>query len=426
MAWNRRWLGVSVIGLSGWLLTGCASDLPPFAIPARSWSADISETSARPQVRSQVGDGPLGAPVKVTPPASAGLLQVERPPSFMDGAKTPAVLVPPPPGTGVLQASLASRGTVRVRVLAWVNGRPIFEDEVKQAGGEVLESVNRMPDSQRAEKHAELTKAILEQIVDQELMYQDAVRKLEKVNPKALDKMKDYVDNEFDKTLVKMRQAKWPEERIKELEPTARRMMERNLISTEYARSRIMEVLKVRVNFDTVRDYYDTHKNEFRTVDKVVWQDIFIPISPNLRTIEEVRRFAEEEINKCRTPGDFDRLMVYNDGDSKLRGGEGLGQRLSSKDENDKWVGGDIRPIELEPHLAKLREGEIGPVVPFPLGVHLIRVTKREYAGQMPLDDLVQKTITKKLEGQLADREYRRIVRELRLRAMIEVEREMP
>lgn len=426
MAWKRRWLGVGVIGLSGWLLTGCASDLPPYAMPVRSFAADISETSARPQVRSQVGDSPLGAPVKPASPASAGLLQVERPPSFMDGVKTPAVLVPPPPGTGVLQASLSSRGTVRVRVLAWVNGRPIFADEVKQAGGEVLESVNRLPDSQRAEKHAELTKAILEQIVDQELMYQDAVGKLAKVNPKALEKMKDYVDNEFDKTLVKMRQAKWPEERIKELEPTARRMMERNLISTEYARSRIMEVLKSRVNMDEVRDYYDTHKNEFRTVDKVVWQDIFIPISPNLRTIEEVRRFAEEEINKCRTPGDFDRLMVYNDGDSKLRGGEGLGQRLSYKDQNDKWVSGDIRPIELEPHLAKLREGEIGPVVPFPLGVHLIRVTKREYAGQMPLDDLVQRTITKKLESQLADREYRRIVRELRLRAMIEVEREMP
>ena len=438
MAWKRRWLGVSVIGLSGWLLTGCACDLPDYAMPKRSFAADISETSARPQVRSQVGDGPLGKPQQAPPPASAGLLQVERPPAFMEGSKTPAILVPPPPGLGVTQTSLASRGTVRVRVRAWVNGRPIFDDEVMQAAGPEMRRVLSLPDAQRSEEMTKLVNAVLEQIVDQELMYQDAVRKLEKVNPKALDKMKDYVDYEFDKTLKKMRDSKVPEEQIREIEPTARRMMERNLISTEYARSRIMEVLKSRVNMDAVREYYETHKNEFRTVDKVVWQDIFIPTSPNLPKVDDVRRFAEEEINKCRAPGDFDRLMVYNDGDSKLRGGEGMGTRLSYKvvsgeggafrliSQGTSEVAGDIRPIELEPYLAKLREGEIGPVVPFPLGVHLIRVTKREYAGQMPLDDQVQKTITKKLEGQLADREYRRIVRELRLRARIEVEREMP
>ena len=60
------------------------------------------------------------------------------------------------------------------------------------------------------------------------------------------------------------------------------------------------------------------------------------------------------------------------------------------------------------------------------MGVHLIRVTKREYDAQMPLDDKVQKLIRKKLEGELADREYRRIVRELRLRAVVRLERETP
>ena len=415
MAWNRRWLGVSVIGLSGWLLTGCASDLPPYAMPARSFAADISETSARPQVRSQMGGGSFGTMQAPASPVIPGMLQVERPSAFMEGTKTPAILIPPPPGVGVTQTSLASRGTVRVRVRAWVNGRPIFDDEVMQGAGPELRRVYSLPDAQRSEEMTKLVNAVLEQIVDQELMYQDAVRKLEKINPKALEKMKDYVDNEFDKTLKKMRDAKVTEEQIRELEPTARRMMERNLISTEYARSRIMDVLKLRVNLDTVRDYYEAHKNEFRTVDKVVWQDIFIPISANLRTIEDVKRFAEEEINKCRVPGDFDRLMVYNDGDSKLRGGEGLGQRR-----------GEIRPAELEETLFGLAEMVPGPVIAFSTGVHLIRVTKREKAGQLPLDDQVQKTIAKKLEGQLADREYRRIVRELRLRARIEVERETP
>ena len=63
-------------------------------------------------------------------------------------------------------------------------------------------------------------------------------------------------------------------------------------------------------------------------------------------------------------------------------------------------------------------------MIPYSTGVHLVRVTKRENAGQLPLDDQVQKSIRKKLENQLADREYRRIVRELRTRAVVRVERE--
>ena len=69
---------------------------------------------------------------------------------------------------------------------------------------------------------------------------------------------------------------------------------------------------------------------------------------------------------------------------------------------------------------------QIGPVIPFSTGVHLIRVTKREYAGQMPLDHKVQTTIRKKLEGELAEREYKRIVRELRARAVIQYVRNTP
>jgi parvulin-like peptidyl-prolyl isomerase len=410
MAWNRRWLGVSLIGISGLLLSGCASDLPDWAQPKRSLAADISQP-AMPLVRSQAPDGPA---VTLQKPLLA-------PPGF---GSTPAALPQPPANFGTQQVSMASRANVRVRVRAWVNGRPIFDDEVMQMAGPDLRRVFSLPDSQRAEKMSELMNNVLDQIVDQELMYQDAVKKLEKASPHSLSKMREYVDQEFDKSVDRMRKAKVPEEQIREMEATARRLMERNLISTEYARSRIKPVLESVVNMAQIREYYDEHKNEFMTVDKIVWQDIFIPTSKNLPTVEDAKRFGEELINKCRAPGDFDQLMVYNEGDSKLRGGEGIGTRLSYKDAMGNLVGGDIRPAEMDEHLSNLREGQIGAVVPFSTGVHLIRVTKREYAGQLPLDDQVQKAIRKKLENQLADREYRRIVRELRNRAVVRVERD--
>jgi hypothetical protein len=412
MAWHRRWVGVSLIGLSGWLLTGCASGLPDWAQSQHSYAEEIS-LKAAPVVRLQTPDGPAVTLKQPLPPP--------EPPSKPLIAAPIAIQ----PDAGIEPVSYANRGKVRVRVRAWVNGRPIFDEEVLQGAGPEMRRVYALPESQRSEKMTELLNAVIDQIVDQELMYQHAVKLIEKNNKHMLEKLRDFVDQEFDKSLQKMRDAKVPEDQIRELEPTARRMLERNLISTEYARNRIKPTLDS-IGMRDIREYYETHLNEFMTVDKVVWQDIFIPTSKNLPTVEDAKRFAEELLNKCRTAEQFNQLMVYNEGDSKLRGGEGLGQRLGRKRESGEWEHGDIRPMELDEPLSKLGEGQIGPVVPFSTGVHLIRVTKREYKGQLPLNDQVQKQIRKKLESQLADREYRRIVRELRTRAVVRVERETP
>jgi peptidyl-prolyl cis-trans isomerase SurA len=408
MNWRTQWYGIGVLGLSGCLLVGCAS-LPEWAQPDESLDYALSDPVVPRVERAQMPEGrPVTLQQPVPPPTSIA----------------PPVAIGPPPG--VTQTSLSSRGTVRVSVRAWVNGRPIFEDEIMQMAGQDIRRIQTtLPEPQRSQQLSELMNVVLEGIIDQELMYQDAVKRLEKVNPTGLEKLKEYVDQEFDKSLDKMRRANMPEADIREIEPVARRLLARNLISGEYARTRIRPIVESRVGLSEIREYYEEHKNEFQTLDKVTWQDIFIPLNPNQPTINDLVRFAEEQIRKCR-PGtdDFNKLMVYNEGDSKLRNGEGLGSRLSYRDAAGKLIDGDIRPMELAQPLASLREGEIGPVIPFSTGVHLIRVTKREYAGQIPLNDETQKTIRKKLEGQLFEREYRRIVRELKTRAVVRMERD--
>ena len=107
---------------------------------------------------------------------------------------------------------------------------------------------------------------------------------------------------------------------------------------------------------------------------------------------------------------DFVKLLPYDEGDAKLRGGEGIGQRRE-----------DIRPAALADTLFNMREGQV-EIVEIGTGVHIIRVAQREYAGQIPLNEATQKQIRKKLEGQIIQREYQRIVRELKQRAVIEIE----
>ena len=405
MAWASRWLSVGVIGLSGWAMTGCASSLPSWALPDKSMAVDLSAPLLdEGTYRGQAGGGP---------PATL------QKPTFLPDSGPPPIAPPPPlPGTsGTIQRTSltpTNRGTLRVSVRAWVNGRPIFDDEIMQLVGPELNRLSRLPEPQRSQQMAEVTNKVLDNIIDAELMYQDAVKRLEK-QPSALNKLKEFVDQEYDKSLQRMRKAKVPEEAIRDMEPVAKRMIERNLVSGEYARSRIRPILEARVSFDLIRDYYEAHKNEFQTVDKVVWQDIFIPVSANLPTVDAVKRFADNLLAQCRSPQDFNRLMVYNAGDSKFRNGEGLGQ-----------LRGSIQPPEFEKVLFQMTERDIGLVMPHLQGVHIIRVQKREYAGQLPFNDQTQKTIRRKLEGQLFEKEYQRLVRELRTRYVYRIERETP
>ena len=317
--------------------------LPEWAAPKQSLSLDIT-LPGETRSRAQMPDAPKR--VQIAPPQPIEIV--------------PALGVNQPAQQPIQQTSFANRGKVTVQVRAWVNGRPIFEEEVKQQEGPEL---SRLPPGLSTAEHVrrrnEIRDAALEQLIDSELIYQDAIKKLEKAAPHALDKLREFVDLESDKTVQLMQKKGAPEAAIREVEPTLRRMMERNIVSSEYARSRIKPIVETRIGLMEIREYYEAHLNEFQSEDKVHWQDIFIPLNQNQRTIEELKRFAEELLNRCRTPDDFNRLIAY---DSLGKNGEGLGHRR-----------GEIRPVELEEILFKLPAGVPGPVVAFPTGVHLIQ-----------------------------------------------------
>src|SRR4051794_8235884 len=95
MAWNRRWLGVGLVGMSGWLLTGCVNE-PDWALPTRSFSADINQPAV-PVVRSQIGDGPAVALKQPAPPADPMLPLIAPPPGFGKTPERPAVSTGNPP-----------------------------------------------------------------------------------------------------------------------------------------------------------------------------------------------------------------------------------------------------------------------------------------------------------------------------------------
>lgn len=379
---------VGGIFMASLLAAGCLTPRSaPFEVPGNSLAEDLLPGDGR-VARSQFPE---------PPPLPAPALPPLKPP-----------LVLPPPET--VPASLTTPPPFRVRIRAHVNGKPIFDDEVMQVLGPNLRYLQSLPEPKRSEKMADLYNQALEKLVEDEIMYQDAVRKLEKFNPRALDKLKSLAGDEFDKILKRIRESGMPESQVREILPTLRKQNERNFIAVEYVRSRVVPIGQSRIGHMEIQEYYDTHKNEFQRLDTVKWQDVFILAGGTHPTVTDARRFAEDLVAGCRTSADFVKLVRYDDGDAKLRGGEGIGQRRE-----------DIRPVELAQTLLRMKEGQID-IVDIGTGVHIVRVLAREYAGPIPLNEATQKQIRRKLESQIIQREYQRIVRELKQRAVIEID----
>jgi len=302
---------------------------------------------------------------------------------------------------------LKSVRTARTSVRAWVNGRPIFDDEVLLQLEMQNASVIRDPSG---EKLTQAFNATLTNIIEMEIAYQDAVKKLEKGNPRALEKLKELVEHEYDKQTRSLKKA-LPADKFNELAPTFRRQLERQFIGMEYIRSRIFPTVNS-IGHQEIKDYYDAHLNEFQKIESVKWQHIFLAVNAQRPSVAAVRSVAESLIQQVRGGAEFATLLRYDDGDSKSRGGLGFGTRK-----------GEIKPAELEQYLFKMQAGQVGPIIEVSTGVHLFRLIERDPGGQMPLDETVQNQIRNKLKSQIFERELKRLVRELKTRAVVEIER---
>lgn len=383
MAWRRmRWL---VVPLVGWVVYGCSAQrtqLPtsrdtPFIL-------DTTEPEKR-TVRAQQPD--------------------------KEGSRLPT-----PPVTPASFSEPDRDGRARVTVRAWVNGKPIYDEEIVYAAMPQLARLRDVPPAGQAAEAEKIFNDQLEQLIEREMILQDAFKLLSK-NPPFLDKLKDLAAKDFDKKVAawmknsKSRDIDELKQKLGMSIETVRRQEERNFFAKEYIGSRIVPLMN-KVGHTEIRAYYDQHLTEFQTVDRVQWQDIFIAVGPKFPTMADARRFAEQILTRVRSGEDFSRSLQYDDGDSYVyRKGEGKGQRR-----------GEIKPAEIEPFLFRMKDGELGPLVELTTGVHVFRLIKRDHASQLPFDEKVQTQISAKLKNEIAGREYKRLVRDLKERAVIQIE----
>ena len=297
------------------------------------------------------------------------------------------------------------------RIVATVNGFAILEEELRlaQAQSGAEDALN--PNKRRL---------ALNTLVDREVAILDAETRLGKLpqGKKFLEKMQEYGTKEFHRYIrnIKDKNKFETEDEVKAMLRQSgisyelmKRQSERNFMSMQYLQQRVMPILD-RIGHRDLREYYDTHPEQFKIPDAVNWRHIFLA-TVKFNSIGEARKQAEDIVKRIKAGEDFVTLSrKYCHGDSALRDGDGLGHNP-----------GDIRPVEAEPVLLSLKEGEIAPILELSTGLHIIQLTKRQHAGMKPFEESVQKEIRDRLRNESAQLEIKRLLTEMRRNSIIEI-----
>jgi hypothetical protein len=355
-----------------------------------------------------------------------GAVAVAQPPAVQRSQKPDADSVKQTAFSGLLDKAptpLAERaeGEVVATIRATVNGVPILEQEVLNASYYSLQEVSSLPEPERSQRAAEVKKKALDALIERELILQDVQTRFSKgpQGQKFLDKLKEAADKEFDRQVVRNTKKKFNCKNDEELKNLLRaqgvtldglrRQFQRQFIYQQYLQFLVQPRLD-RVGHQEIEEYYRGHPEEFQAQDSVDWQDIFIAAA-RFPTREAARQFAEGLRARAKAGEDFAGMARQHDmGTSSYQGGAGIGHRR-----------GEIRPGEVEPYLFQMRQGDVGPVVELESGFHIIRVAKRDYAGQKPFNEETQEAIREKLRNDVFNRESKSIVADLRRKATIDV-----
>lgn len=306
------------------------------------------------------------------------------------------------------------------RIRATVNGEAILEEEV------VAAAIQGLAGARNDAERAEVLKQKLDELIERELLLQDAIARLSKRGGmRFYRELEKVADREFERQWLHrlMRANNVTDEQVfvRMLRDQGlpvdliRRQWIRSFIAMEYMRTRVEPYLN-KIGPKEILEYYDKHPEEFLVQDEVVWQDIFIATSRHGGSPQAARQFADVLANRIRKGEDFVRLAKeFDNGDSSLRdNAEGIGRKR-----------GEINPPQAEALLFQLKDGEVGPLVEIETGYHIVRLLKRTYAGRKPFDDATQKQIREKLKGLAFQQEMKRLIHELKSQAVIEVAKEI-
>ena len=331
-------------------------------------------------------------------------------PGQQQAANAPAT-APAPPGQAGLPANLGAPAPAPLppdkipAVVAKVNGKEIKKTEL--IDGAQLVQMRMAQAGQRVNPTADLYRKVLDQLIDINLLQQDAraqgVTVSENEVQQTLEGRKRNFPNEeaYKKALA---QAGVTEKDLHDR--TRDQIMLQKYVETKLAPKAV-------VPDQAVRDFYDKHKDDMKVPERLHLRHILIAVDPKASPAdrEKARQKAEDILKRLKAGEDFGKLaeQYSDDPGSKTRGGD-LGPVAK----------GQTVPQFDAAAFALKKPNELSPVVESNYGFHIIQLVERQEPSTVPFEQ-VKDRIANLLKQQEVQKMFEDRATQLRAKSKVEI-----
>lgn len=315
--------------------------------------------------------------------------------------------------TPLLVASLASSllsaspGEVVDRVAATVGGEVVTLSELTERVGPEWERVERMKEgAERERERSDLLRRAFDLLVAEKLLAQQAKTLQLEVTEAQVDAALADIKarNRFDDARLDEALADQGLDRA-----TFREQVRRELETYQVLNQKVRG--RVKVSDADVRNYYQTHPQEFGGEEELRVRHIFLPLREGAPKAEEekVRALGARILERLASGEDFAQVArETSKGPSASDGGD-LG-----------WLRRGTIQRQLEDAAFALKDGQVSPLIRAGPGLHIVRVEEHRVGGGRSLESVSEEIRMRLYEEQVGT--YRQqYIEELKRAAHIEV-----
>jgi peptidyl-prolyl cis-trans isomerase SurA len=294
------------------------------------------------------------------------------------------------------------------RIVALVGDEIVLESEVNERARPFLEELSAVANqAQRAQRTASLRREVLERIVDEYLLIQQANELKLNVSSEEIDKAVEQIKRDYNLNDVQLQD----ELRKQGLSMAAYRQNTRREI-LKYRVVNIAVGSKVQISDADVQSYYERHMKSGANVQLRV-SHIFIAIPENADAAKVIEReeYARKILARAKAGEDFGKLA-----------------RELSEDRATRADGGDLGyfgkemglPKPVEELVFSMKVGELGGPVRGNQGFHIIKLVDRKAKDIAPLAD-VKEDLRAQLRAKEMERQTKMYLSELRKKTLVDI-----
>jgi parvulin-like peptidyl-prolyl isomerase len=283
----------------------------------------------------------------------------------------------------------------------------VLASEVEEKAGMLMADVSRIPDpDKRAARAAALRREVLDRLIDDELILQQAAELKLSITSEQIDASIDEIKKQNNIDDDQLRDA------LKAQGMTMgayRADLKRQLL-----RFRVLNVAvgsRVNVSDEEVKLYYDRHMKDMANVQvRASHVFIAIPEGADKAAMTEKHELAEKVLARAKAGEDFAKLAreLSDDAATRAEGGD-LG-----------YFGKDMLPKPIEELVFSMKVGDIRGPVRADRGFHVIKLVDRKTKDPKPLEE-VKDDIRMQLRQKDMERQTKVYLGELRKKTLVDI-----